>query len=126
SERHRTRAMAVIGMSVGGAFILALILGPVLAQWLGLSGLFWLTVVLGVLALGVAFSVPSPQVRISEPLPARQRFRRVLGDADLRRLDLGILVLHMTMTASFVVLPSLLKHRLGLELEQDSLLYLVV
>src|SRR5699024_1138672 len=85
-----------------------------------------LTVVLGVVAMGVAFSVPSPQVRASEPLPAGQRFRRVLGDANLRRLDLGILVLHVTMTASFVVLPLLLQHRLGLELKQHSLLYLAV
>ena len=126
SERHRTRAMALIGMSVGASFILALILGPVLAHWLGLSGLFWLTVVLGTLAMGVAVTVPSPQVRASEPLPARQRFARVLGDRNLRRLDLGILVLHLTMTASFVVLPQLLKQRLGLSLDQHSLLYVAV
>ncbi|MBF1801011.1 MFS transporter [Alloalcanivorax profundimaris] len=126
SERHRTRAMALIGMSVGASFILALILGPLLAHWLGLSGLFWLTVVLGALAMGVAFGVPSPQVRAAEPLPAGQRFRRVLGDPNLRRLDLGIMVLHLTMTASFVVLPQILKQRLGLDLQQHSLLYLAV
>ena len=50
----------------------------------------------------------------------------MLGDPVLRRLDVGILVLHMTMTASFVVLPQLLKQRLGMSLEQHSLLYLVV
>ncbi|MBL7252314.1 MFS transporter [Alloalcanivorax sp. C16-2] len=126
SEQRRTRAMALIGMSVGGAFILALILGPLLAHWLGLSGLFWLTVVLGILAMGVAFGVPSPQVRAAEPLPAAQRFGRVLGDPNLRRLDLGIMVLHLTMTASFVVLPQILKQRLGLDLQQHSLLYLAV
>ena len=47
SEKHRTRAMALIGMSVGGSFVLALILGPLLASWLGLSGLFWMTSVMG-------------------------------------------------------------------------------
>ena len=46
-------------------------------------------------------------MRASEPLPARLRFRRVLGDRNLRRLDLGIMVLHLTMTASFVVLPDI-------------------
>ncbi|HCE41548.1 MAG TPA: MFS transporter, partial [Alcanivorax sp.] len=61
-----------------------------------------------------------------EPLPAGQRFRRVLGDPNLRRLDLGIMVLHLTMTASFVVLPQILKQRLGLDLQQHSLLYLAV
>ena len=126
SEQRRTRAMALIGMAVGSSFILALILGPLLARWLGLSGLFWFTVVLGLAAMLVAVWVPSPRVRSSEPLPAAQRFRTVLGDPVLRRLDVGILVLHMTMTASFVVLPQLLKQRLGMSLEQHSLLYLVV
>jgi len=126
SEQRRTRAMALIGMAVGSSFILALILGPLLARWLGLSGLFWFTVVLGLAAMLVAVWVPSPRVRSSEPLPAAQRFRTVLGDPVLRRLDVGILVLHMTMTASFVVLPQLLKQRLGLSLEQHSLLYLGV
>merc|ERR1712005_32448 len=58
--------MALIGMAVGSSFILALILGPLLARWLGLSGLL------------VAVWVPSPRVRSSEPLPAAQRFRTVL------------------------------------------------
>ena len=126
SERNRTKAMALIGMSVGGSFILALILGPLLAHWLGLSGLFWLTVALGAVALLVALRVPAPKVMLDEALPPSQRFRRVLGSADLRRLDLGILVLHLTMTASFVVLPKLLQTRRGLSLDQHSLLYLVV
>jgi len=111
---------------VGSSFILALILGPLLAKWLGLSGLFWLTVVLGLVAAVVALKVPSPDARTTEPLPTRERFSRSLGDGNLRRLDLGIMVLHMTMTASFVVLPPILKHRLGLDLEQHSLLYMGV
>lgn len=126
SEKNRTRAMALIGMSVGTSFILALVLGPILAKWLGLGGLFWLTVVLGILAAGVALKVPSPDVRSIEPLPTKQRFARTLGSPNLRRLDLGIMVLHLTMTSSFVVLPQILKQRLGLDLEQHSLLYLGV
>src|SRR5699024_10036924 len=60
------------------------------------------------------------------PLPARQRFARSLSNPDLRRLDVGIMVLHLTMTASFVVLPQILKQRIGLDMEAHSLLYLVV
>ncbi len=126
SEKNRTRAMALIGMSVGSSFIIAMVLSPILAKWLGLSGLFWLTAGLGAVAAVVALRVPSPDVRTSEPLPVRQRFAQVLGNGNLRRLDLGIMFLHLTMTASFVVLPQLLKQRLGLSLEQNSLLYLGV
>ncbi|MCK0155262.1 MFS transporter [Alcanivorax sp. S6407] len=126
SEKNRTRAMALIGMSVGGSFILALILGPLLAAWLGLSGLFWATSVLGALALVVAFVVPSPKAHQGELLPAGQRFRRVLSNKTLLRFDVGIFTLHVIMTASFVVVPALLSERLGLSLQSHSLLYLAV
>ncbi len=126
SEKNRTRAMALIGMSVGGSFILALIFGPLLAAWLGLSGLFWATSVLGALALLVAFAVPAPRTSQGELLPAGDRFRRVLGSKVLLRFDVGIFVLHVIMTASFVVVPALLSERLGLSLQSHSLLYLVV
>ncbi|MGB2247286.1 MAG: MFS transporter [Alcanivorax sediminis] len=126
SEKNRTRAMALIGMSVGGSFILALILGPLLAAWLGLSGLFWATSLLGALALVVAMIVPAPKALQGELLPAGERFRRVLGNKALLRFDVGIFTLHVIMTASFVVVPALLTERLGLSLQSHSLLYLGV
>ena len=126
TEKHRTRAMALIGMSVGGSFVLALILGPLLAGWLGLSGLFWMTSVLGGFALLVAFVVPAPKALQGEALPASERFRRVLGSKTLLRFDVGIFSLHLIMTASFVVVPALLSERLGLTLQSHSLLYLAV
>jgi len=125
-DRHRTRAMALIGMSVGGAFILALIMGPLLATWLGLSGLFWMTSVLGGFALIVAMVVPAPRALQGEALPARERFRRVLGSKTLLQFDVGIFSLHLIMTASFVVVPALLSERLGMSLGSHSLLYLGV
>ncbi len=126
SEKNRTRAMALIGMSVGGSFILALILGPLLAAWLGLSGLFWATVMLGSLAFLVAVVVPAPKALQGELLPAKERFRRVLGSKTLLRFDVGIFTLHVIMTASFVVVPALLSDRLGLSLQSHSVLYLGV
>ncbi|KGD63654.1 major facilitator family transporter [Alcanivorax nanhaiticus] len=126
SEKNRTRAMALIGMSVGGSFILALILGPLLAAWLGLSGLFWATVMLGSLAFLVALVVPAPKALQGELLPAKERFRRVLGSKTLLRFDVGIFTLHVIMTASFVVVPALLSDRLGLSLQSHSVLYLGV
>ena len=126
SEKNRTRAMALIGMSVGASFILALILGPLLAAWLGLSGLFWATTLLGAVALLVAFSVPVPKSHQGELLPAGERFRRVLRNKTLLRFDVGIFTLHVIMTASFVVVPALLTERLGMSLQSHSLLYLGV
>lgn len=127
TEAHRTRAMAAIGMTVGGSFVLALILGPVLGAGLGLHGLFWLTSALGAAAVVLALRVPAPQV-LARPLPMSrgQRLQRVLLNGSLMRLNAGILVLHLVMTCSFVVLPPMLADQVGLPLAQHSLVYLGV
>ncbi|MBZ2190479.1 MFS transporter [Alcanivorax sp. JB21] len=127
SEQHRTRAMAGIGMSVGASFLLALVLGPILAAWLGLSGLFWFSAVLALAGIVVALVwVPDPRVRVSEPvLPLGPRLARILRDPMLLRLNAGIFVLHMVLTAMFVVVPGLLLD-VGLPLARHSMLYLGV
>lgn len=116
-EEHRARVMAVIGMSIGLSFALSLVLGPVLAEWLGLQGIFWVTTGLALAGLLVlAFAVPSPRQSIfhldAETKPAY--FSDVLANRQLLRLDAGVFVLHMMLTASFVVLPFALRDNAGL------------
>lgn len=128
-EDHRMKAMAVIGMSIGFAFALSLILGPILNSWIGVPGIFWLTALLALAGVGIAlFVVPNPQVssfhRDTEPVPAQ--FGRVLADRDLVRLDIGIMILHMGMTALFLVLPLSLRDLLGLESSSHWMVYLPV
>ncbi|MFN3714899.1 MAG: MFS transporter [Alcanivoracaceae bacterium] len=128
SEQHRTRAMAALGMSIGASFMLALILGPLLAEWLGLAGLFWLSAVLGLAALLLVLAWV-PAVRVANrraALGRRERFRRIFASADMMRLNVGILTLHLVLTALFVVVPVRLGDELGLPLAQHSLLYLGV
>jgi MFS family permease len=43
STEQRTKAMAVIGISIGLSFALALVFGPLLAAWGGLDAVFWMT-----------------------------------------------------------------------------------
>lgn len=63
SEEHRTKAMAIIGGTIGTSFAVSLILGPALNHWIGVPGIFMLTAILAVLALLVVkFVVPDPQV----------------------------------------------------------------
>jgi len=128
-EEHRVKAMAVIGMSIGGSFALAMILGPLLNQWVGVPGIFALTAVLSVGGmLVIVFIVPTPVSsrvhRDAEPVPAQ--FGRILRDSQLLRLDLGILTLHMILTASFVVLPLALRDLAGLPSARHWEVYLPV
>lgn len=104
----RTRAMAIIGISVALSFAAALVMGPPLARWIGLSGIFWVTAGLafaGILLL--AYLVPDPEHssihREAQPVP--DQLMGVLTNPILVRLDLGIFLLHLTMVSLFVVLP---------------------
>ena len=107
-EEQRTKAMALIGVSIGLAFALAMVISHAVTGAVGLGGLFWLTAVLALAGIVVLHTwVPTPSARRFhrdvEPVPAQ--FARILKDRQLLRLDAGILILHLTMTATFVVLP---------------------
>lgn len=107
-EEHRPKAMAIIGMTIGLSFLVAMVAGPVLDGWIGVSGIFWLTAGLALVAIAILLlAVPNPTRsrfhRDTEAVPAQ--FRQVLADSQLLRLDFGILVLHLVLTAGFVVLP---------------------
>ncbi len=128
-ESHRSRVMAVIGMSIGLAFALSLALGPVLHAWIGVPGIFWLTVGLAFVAMAIVqWVVPRPRVtrlrRDTEPVPAY--FAAVIRNPELLRIDLGIFILHMTLTATFVGLPLALRDMAGLPPIEHGYLYLPI
>ncbi len=127
-EVHRTKAMATIGASIGVSFGVAITLGPILAGYVGISGIFWLTAGLSLLAiLVVLFVVPNPKKssvhRDAEVVPGQ--FLKVLKNPDLLRLDYGIFILHLCLTASFVVLPLLIRDA-GLVPEDHWKVYLPI
>ena len=115
----RTRSMAVFGVGIGMSFMLAMILGPLIASRFGVPSLFWVAAALAVLAalvLRLLPAVPKPAVRESWSLvPA---FR-----ADLLRMDFYVFLLHAIMTATFVALPFLLSDRLDLPMTDHWKMY---
>ena len=107
-EAVRTRAMAGIGISIALSFALALVLGPIVAHWGGLEGLFWFIAVLacaGILILLLVVPNPSHSGLHRDAEPVASQFRGVLADSELLRLNLGIFTLHLTMTSLFLVAP---------------------
>lgn len=126
-EQHRTKAMAFIGISFGLTFALAMVLGPLLTQALGLSALFWGIGVLALLAMALALLVvptPAAHLRNREASMVKGSFGRVLTNPRLLKLDLGILCLHLLLMANFVALPSALESA-GLDRGQQWLPYLI-
>ena len=111
-EVHRTKAMAIIGLSIGVSFGIAITAGPVIAGFIGVHGIFWLIAILSLLAiLVILYKVPNPKQskkhRDAELVPGQ--FIKILKNPNLLRLDYGIFVLHAILTASFVVVPLLLR-----------------
>ena len=128
-EEHRTKAMALIGISIGISFALSMVTGPVLSHWMGLKGLFWLIAGLAVASIIVLHGVvPNPTVsRFHRDAQVRAAsFGQVFRQTELLRLDFGIFCLHLILTATFVVLPLILKDRLVLATEDHWHLYLPV
>lgn len=126
-EQNRTRAMATVGMSIGISFALAFVLGPMLAALLGLSGLFAVTAAMGALALLVClWRVPQAR-QAQRQLPPHYgvHLRQMLAHPELRRLNVGIFMLHLVMTACFVALPPVLVAA-GLPVSRHGWLYLPV
>ncbi len=127
-EVHRTKAMGTIGISIGLSFAVAITLGPVIGAHAGIQGIFWLTAGLSLLAiLVVIFIVPKPlhnKIHADAELIPSQ-FTTVLKNIDLLRLDFGIFILHLVLTASFVVIPLLIKDA-GVLPKQHWMIYLPV
>ncbi|WP_297792994.1 MFS transporter [uncultured Marinobacter sp.] len=128
-EEERTKAMATVGISIGLSFSVSLVLGPLIGSAFGLSGLFYLTAVLALVAMLVVWRlVPTPhQHKISaDTRPAKAMLSRVMSDRRLLRLDFGIFALHLALTAIFLVFPTLLQDHLGLPSSSHWWFYLTV
>jgi MFS family permease len=106
-DEVRTKAMALIGASIGLMFAVSLVLSPMLDSWLGLSGLFWLTAALTVSGIAVVvWWVPH------EPKQHKDAERggvwSVLRDRSLMRLNIGVFILHAVQLSMWVALPAML------------------
>jgi MFS family permease len=147
-ENQRTKAMALIGMTIGMSFSLAMLIGPLLNPWLHVNGIFWLAAGFSLVGIFVLYAAVPPGAHIGAPLqshtiddtpmqshvgarlcarPAPREiysFSSVLKNPDLMRLNTGIFLLHAVFTASFVVIPISLQTLANLSANQQWLLYL--
>ncbi len=127
-EENRTKAMASIGASIGLSFTLAMVAGPILASWLGLSGLFALTAVLSlgaIVLLYTAVPTPSQQVRSRDARAFFHQLGDVIKDRQILRISYGIFALHAVLVGCFVAVPAAL-HQSGMVLSDHWKVYLPV
>ena len=106
-DEVRTKAMAMVGASIGLMFALSLVAAPLLVTHIGLSGLFAVTgaLALGCIAVVIWWTPPEPPQHKNAP---RGRLSEVLSHAGLLRLDIGVFILHAVQLAMWVAIPALL------------------
>ena len=126
-DHNRTKAMAMVGMTIGTSFIISLIAGPVLYHLIGVPGMFMLTGVLALAAIGVIkWMVPDvPMSGRAEEVGPGASHESVLTPA-LLRLHFSIFVVNFTQVAIFVVVPIALLHYAKIPLRHHWMVYLPV
>jgi MFS family permease len=115
AEHNRTRAMGMIGATIGMTFAFSVIAGPALSGWLGVDGIFWLISGLALFSIAFLFTmVPDPELIVHhrDAQLTLGDVGRVLTEPDLLRLDFGIFALHLVLTALFFAVPLMLKDHL--------------
>lgn len=115
---RRPISMAIIGLGIGGAFLLSMMLSVPLALLLGLEGLFWLTVLFGLMGMLLVLSIPRRSPLAEEP---QSDARIKMGPVWM--LALSVFLLHAVMTLLFVVLPPMLLTEFAFMLDQHWKLY---
>lgn len=123
-EEQRSKAMAMMGMSIGLSFVVAFGISPWLTQQIGISGLFFLMAMMGITAIFMLMLVPN--VKRYHQVTSQnyqQQFKQVLMIGDINRLHFSIFVLHLMLAAMFIYIPSQLIHFADLPLAQHGLIY---
>jgi len=104
-EKQRGHAMAIMGGFIAMAFAIAMGLGPVMANYFGVSALFEITAFLALLAIVLLFTkVPTPP-KIKHVYHKKATTKDILKDPNL----LGMIIINAMqkglMTIAFVIIP---------------------
>ena len=111
-EQNRTKAMAFIGISFGITFAIAMVLGPIIANALGLQALFWMIAALACGGIIITlWVVPDSKTHVlnRDSGMVKGCFNKVLAEPKLLKLNFGIMCLHIMLMSTFIALPGLLE-----------------
>ena len=122
SEENRAKANAFVGFQIGLAFMLSLLIGPIIASSAGMSGLFWVIAGLSIVAALIVFTLPSVKP-VNYYKLSLFAFKEILNPR-LMRLDFSVFSLHLILACGFIVMPLLLIENNIVTIENNWQLYL--
>jgi MFS family permease len=127
TDQNRTKAMAMVGMTIGTSFIVSLVASPLLYPMIGVPGMFDLTGVLALAAIAVIkWVVPDVPMSTRVEAPGADAPRVSVFTPALLRLHFSIFVVNFIQVAMFVVVPLALLRYAGIGVNRHWLVYLPV
>jgi len=127
-ESQRTKIMALIGISIGFSFYIALLLGPLIAANFGMQGIFLITAGFSLLCIPlIRFGINNVGVNgpSGDSLPKTTQLASLFKHKHLWRLNWSVLVVHLLITCFFVQVPVMLVN-IDVPLSEHWTLYSVV
>ncbi len=117
--------MAAMGMSIGLSFVVAFSLGPWLTSLVGISGLFFVTTIMGLAAILMLLLVPKvTRHHKNFQQGYLSQLKQIIQIGDLNRLHVSVFSLHLLLTAMFIYVPSQLIEYAQIPLAKHGLVYL--
>ncbi|MDC0648646.1 MFS transporter [Candidatus Pseudothioglobus singularis] len=122
SEENRAKANAFVGFQIGVAFMLSLLIGPIISSRVGLSGLFWVIALLSLIAMLIVLSLKHTK-SITYYKLSLKAFKENFTK-ELLALDFSIFSLHLILAAGFIVMPLLIMENQIVSMLDNWQLYL--
>ena len=122
SEENRAKANAFVGFQIGVAFMLSLLIGPIISSRVGLSGLFWVIALLSLIAMLIVLSLKHAK-SITYYKLSLKAFKENFTK-ELLALDFSIFSLHLILAAGFIVMPLLIMENQIVSMIDNWQLYL--
>ncbi len=122
NEENRAKANAFVGFQIGVAFMLSLLIGPIISAKVGLQGLFWSIAFLSILAMLIVLSLKHSPPIIYYKLSVKA-FKDILTK-ELIAIDFSVFSLHLILAAGFIVMPILIVENQIVSMSDNWHLYL--
>ncbi|MFT7688125.1 MAG: MFS family permease [Candidatus Azotimanducaceae bacterium] len=126
---NRSKAMAIVGMSIGASFALALVLGPWVNSLYGVKGIFLGTAIAGSMGIVVLIvSVPTPKIleNVMGPTLLISKMKQLIRDPGLTRVAFSVFALHFLLMSSFIAFPQVMQNTGEIEVSNHHWIYLTV
>ncbi len=116
-EEQRPKAMALMGMSIAGAFAISMLAGPIVGAAFGIEVLFYITMILALVSIYVLTKVPNPP-HITHTYNKKANLKEILLNPNSIKMNITNFLQKGLMTFAFMIIPMVLINNFSWELSE--------